>query len=187
MRAIPQAIFPGRLQHQRGFNMIELLTAMVVAAIVLSVGIPSFTSMTQNNRMTTQSNALLATLNVARAEALKTNTQVTICKSSDNAACNNGLSWNDGWIVFEDTDLNGARAVGETLLWARANLEGPNTLVSVSFDNFIAFQPNGMSIGSTANAGFFRLCDARGVDRARDITVTRTGSSTVIDAAGGGC
>jgi len=167
--------------------MIELMTAMMIASIVLSVGVPSFSSMTQNNRLTTQSNAFLATLNVARAEALKTNQQVTVCKSNDNATCDNALSWSDGWIVFLDTNANGTRAVAETLLWTRTGLSGENTLVSVSYNNFIAFANNGMSIGSTANAGFFRLCDHRGFDDAMDITVTRTGSSSVADAAGGGC
>jgi type IV fimbrial biogenesis protein FimT len=186
MRTTRQPVFSGR-RRQHGFNMIELMTAMLIATIVLSVGIPSFTSMTMNNRMTTQSNAFLATLNIARAEALKTNTQVSVCKSDDNATCNNGLTWNDGWIVFQDTDGNGTRAVAETLLWARAGLNGENSLDSASFDNFIAFANNGMSIGSTANAGFFRLCDHRGVNDALDITITRTGSSSVADAAGGGC
>jgi len=167
--------------------MLELMTAMAVAMIILTVGVPSFTSLSRNNSMTTQSNAFLATLNVARAEALKTNTQVTVCKSADNANCDDGLGWNSGWIIFLDTDANGTRAGGETLLWARAGLSGKNTLVSASFNNFIAFAPNGMSIGSTANAGFFRLCDERGLSDAQDITVTRTGSSAVIDAVGGGC
>ena len=161
--------------------------AMVIASIVLTVGVPAFTSMTQNNLMTAQANSVLSVLNSARSEALKANTQVTICKSNDNAACDNGLSWKDGWIMFLDTDANGTRAVAETLLWARSGMDGSSTLVSASFDNFIAFAPNGISVGSTADAGFFRLCDNRGFDDAMDITVTRTGSSSVDDAAGGGC
>jgi prepilin-type N-terminal cleavage/methylation domain-containing protein len=126
--------FPGRRQHQRGFNMIELLTAMVIATIVLSVGVPAFTSMTLNNRLTAQSNALLATLNVARAEALKANAQVTVCKSEDNATCNNGLGWDDGWIVFDDTDGNGTRAVVSATsypLTATASIPSSPTLIAV--------------------------------------------------------
>ena len=42
-----------RSRNQRGFNMIELMTAMTIGAIVLSVGIPTFTQVTQNNRLVT--------------------------------------------------------------------------------------------------------------------------------------
>ena len=174
-------------QRQRGFNLLELMIAMTIATIVLSVGVPSFTAMIQDNRMVAQTNALLGTLNIARAEALKVNMQVTVCKSTDSATCNNGASWQDGWITFIDNDANGERAVAETLLWTNPGLGAGSTLVSASFDTFIAFAPNGLSLGSTANAGFFRLCDERGVAEASDITVTRTGSSSAADAVGGGC
>lgn len=175
------------LHRQRGFNMLELMLTVSIATIVLSVGVPSFTQMVQNNRIITQTNSLLGTLNVARAEALKANEQVTVCKSEDNATCANGLAWRDGWIVFIDNDANGTRGAGETLLWTSPGLEGANTLTSAAFDNFIAFAPNGMSVGSTANAGFFRLCDDRGIAEAMDITVRRTGSSSSAPAVGGGC
>ena len=167
--------------------MLELMVTVAIATLVLSVGVPSFTTFVQNNRMVAQSNALIGTLNVARAEALKVNAQVTVCKSDDNANCNNGLNWQDGWIVFIDNDANGARAGGETLLWTNRGLEGDNTLVSAAFDNWIAFAPNGLSVGSTANAGLFRLCDDRGLADATDIRVVRTGSSSASDAVGGGC
>jgi type IV fimbrial biogenesis protein FimT len=167
--------------------MLELMIVTTIATIVLSIGIPSFTQMVQNNRVITQTNTLLGTLNMARAEALKSNTQVTVCKSNDNANCNIGLNWQDGWVVFVDDDANGTRGGGETLLWTQPELDGANTLRSNSFDNFIAFAPNGMSIGSTANAGVFRLCDDRGIAEAMDITVTRTGSSSSADAIGGAC
>ena len=134
--------------------MLELMVTVAIATLVLSVGVPSFTTMVQNNRMIAQTNALIGSLNVARAEALKVNTQVTICKSDDNATCDNGLNWQDGWIVFIDNDANGTRAGGETLLWTNRGPWKVTTRWSrPAFDNFIAFAPNGMSIGSTANAG----------------------------------
>jgi type IV fimbrial biogenesis protein FimT len=175
---------------QRGFNLIELLIVIALGAVLLAVGIPSITTLAQNGRLVTQSNILIATLNNARGEALKENVQVTTCKSNDNTTCNNSLNWDDGWISFVDNDGDGERDTGgtpEELLWAQSALEGSNSLTSTAFDNFIAFAPNGMTIGSSANAGSFRLCDSRGMSNARDIGVTRTGSSSVNVASGGDC
>jgi len=176
------------LRGQRGFNMLELMVVMAVATIVLSVGVPSFSQMSMSNSMVSQTNALVNTLNTARAEALKTNLQVTVCKSDDNAACTNGLNWQDGWIAFIDVNADGVRGgADEILLWSHPGLDGAATLTSAAFDNFIAFAPNGTSIGSTANAGIFRFCDGRGIAGATDVTVTRTGGLSATGAAGGAC
>ena len=126
----------------------------------------------------------------ARSEALKNNTQVTICKSSDNTTCDPDLEWQAGWIMFVDDNADGNRGTGgggEEILLIRAKLEANTTLSSAAFDDYIAYAPSGLSIGSSSNAGSFRLCDLRGLENARDINVVRTGSSSVSQAAGGEC
>lgn len=60
-----------RAQRCRGFTVLELLATITVAAILVTVGIPSFTEMVRNNRITTQTNELVTALNLARIEAVK--------------------------------------------------------------------------------------------------------------------
>jgi len=55
---------------------------------------------------------LISALHVARSEAIKLNTSVGVCESSDGASCASTGDWSDGWIVFVDGDrsLDGASA-----------------------------------------------------------------------------
>jgi type IV fimbrial biogenesis protein FimT len=170
-------------KRQEGFNLLELMFALAIAGILIGIGVPSMTTMVQNARMTTQANDFLSSLKGARAKALENNTQVTLCKSDDGAACTADGTWAAGWIIFADIDANSARDAGtEELLLVHEALSGSNTLVSVAFDDSIGFAPNGMAVGSTANSGTFRLLDSRGVDKGRDIGVSRIGGSCVAHA-----
>jgi type IV fimbrial biogenesis protein FimT len=47
------------------------MVTLVVAAVVVTVGIPSLRDLLRDNRITTQTNELVTALNLARAEALK--------------------------------------------------------------------------------------------------------------------
>ncbi len=60
----------------QGFSMVELLVTMVVAAILLSVGVPSFNHWMQNNKIRTASDSMMSGLQLARAEAVKRNRAV---------------------------------------------------------------------------------------------------------------
>lgn len=55
MKAIPAI----RAAAARGFTLVELLTAMVIAAILLAVAIPSYRTQTQKSRRTEAKTALL--------------------------------------------------------------------------------------------------------------------------------
>jgi type IV fimbrial biogenesis protein FimT len=177
------------MSKQRGFTLLELMTTISVVALLVSIGLPSMTSVVRSNRIVADTNELVATIYMARSEAMNDVVQVTICKSSDQVNCDNGASWQDGWIVFADTDEDEVRdllGTPETLIYAHEKLSGSNTLQSASFGNWIAFRPNGMAIGSTANAGVFSLCHS-GSSYGRDISVNRTGSPSVAQAGEGSC
>src|SRR3569833_2829126 len=55
MKAIPGF----RVRSTQGFTLVELLTAMVIAAILLAVAIPSYRTQTQKSRRTEAKTALL--------------------------------------------------------------------------------------------------------------------------------
>lgn len=61
-----------------GFTMIELLITITVLAIVLAFAVPSFQTMVENNRVTSQANLLLSAVNLARTEAVKRGTLVSL-------------------------------------------------------------------------------------------------------------
>ncbi|UHD17899.1 GspH/FimT family pseudopilin [Thiocapsa bogorovii] len=102
-----------------GFTLLELMVTVAIAAIVLTLGVPSFRDLIQNNRATTQANALVTALSLARSEAVKRGQHVSICPSTDQATCTGGTVWDGGWIIFVDTnasdDTTANPVVGEVL------------------------------------------------------------------------
>lgn len=62
----------------RGFTLIELIVAIAVAAILLTVAVPSLTNLIRNNRVTGQANELVAIINFARNEAIRRNDSIDV-------------------------------------------------------------------------------------------------------------
>lgn len=98
------------MKIHKGFTLIELMVVLAVAAVLMTVALPSFLAVIQNNKSITQANELVAAINLARSEAIKRGRSVFICASSDQATCiatYANTSWPSGWIVVEDTDASG--------------------------------------------------------------------------------
>lgn len=66
-----------------GFSLIELLVALAVAAIGLSLAIPAFTHMVASNQLTGNANDIVGSLRAARLEAIKRNSFSEFCSSVD--------------------------------------------------------------------------------------------------------
>lgn len=106
------------MRKNKGFTLIELLITLAVAAIVMSVAIPSFTQMMLNNSSATVGTELSVALNYARSEAIKRAQRVSICASDNGIACLPANNWKEGWLVFVDdaaTDTAAAATVGTVL------------------------------------------------------------------------
>lgn len=80
--------------------MIELMVTLIIIAIVVSIAVPNFRDFIQHTRATTESNRIVGALNLARSEAVKRGTAVSVCPSSDQATCSGNSDWEKGWIVF---------------------------------------------------------------------------------------
>lgn len=88
-----------------GFTILELMMVVVVAAILTALALPSFIDAIARNRITSQTNDLVAALSLARTEALRRNRLVSVCTTNNNTSCSG--DWNDGWLVWADDDENG--------------------------------------------------------------------------------
>ena len=176
--------------------MIELMITLTIAAIVLTVGVPSFQTMILNNSRVAQVNEFIGVLNMARSEAIKRGSRVAICRSSDGSSCSTDTTgnWEGGWIVFVDRVpdgvLNADLSDNEEILRVQSSFASRFTLRSGSaFTQWIAYRPNGTSEGNVVASGnilgTFGLCDKRGVDHARFVEVTNTGRTNVREKATG--
>ena len=104
------------MKSNAGFTLIELIVTVAIAAIVLTLGVPSFQEIINNNRLTAGANELVGALHLARSEAVKRNVRVTLCKSADGAVCTTSGGYQQGWIVFVDPNSNGTVDAGEPVI-----------------------------------------------------------------------
>jgi type IV fimbrial biogenesis protein FimT len=85
--------------RQTGFTIIELMVSLLVLSILFAAAVPSFREFTRNNRVIAAQNDLITAINLARSEALKRSSPVTVCASEDGENCSDDTDWSKGWIV----------------------------------------------------------------------------------------
>lgn len=173
------------MNNYRGFTLIELMITLAVAAILLTVGIPSFSEIIKNNRLSTEINELVTVLNFGRTEAIKRGVDVTVCKSDTGSSC--AGNWEDGWIAFVDLDDDGVFDVGDGEIVLRV-YDGVATGSTLAFPrNRISYSAQGFAIGFT---GTFVLCDDRGSAKGKGLVVSNTGrvrTATSAEVIAEGC
>ncbi len=156
-----------------GMTLLELLVTLAVVGILVAIGVPSMTTFIKNDRITTQINTLVGHLALARSEAVKRAAPVSVCVSSNTTVCTGGTNWEQGWIVYVDTNGNGTRDGGEEILRAQQLLEGGVTLTPQIIASQVAYDYRGFA--DAASVGSFSLCDERGANYGRAIAISNTG------------
>ena len=95
--------------HCKGFTLIELLMTIAVLTVLLTLAVPSFNSVIQSNRVTTGANSLVATINLARSEAVRRAESVRVCpwnSDAEDPECQ-GTDWSQELMVLPQTAANG--------------------------------------------------------------------------------
>lgn len=182
--------------HQAGFTLYELMITLLIVGIVLAFGIPNFGEFNRNSKITTTANDLHSTFYLARTEAARAKTNITICSSLDptnvTPAC--GGQFEDGWIVFEDRDGDIVVDAGEPVLKTYPPVANGVAIDSQGAVDYFSFAATGMGRGTVPGAGMpgtsvtkMVLCDDRGnrtaaggYSSARVLVVTPLGRGTVL-------
>lgn len=102
--------------HLRAFTLVELMIAVAVLAVLAALAVPSFQYVNNASRLSGMANELVASLQVARSEAIRRGVRTVICPSTDGVACIAGSDWSAGWMLFFDDNRNNTPDAGETVL-----------------------------------------------------------------------
>lgn len=105
-----------RYDSIRGFTLIELMVTIAVMAIGAAIALPSFTGIIRSNRVATGTNTLIATFNLARTEAIRSNRGGGMCISTNGTSCTTSGGWEQGWLVWTDLDGEGDLSAGEPVV-----------------------------------------------------------------------
>ncbi len=85
------------MKPQRGFTLVEMMITLVILAILLAIGVPSFQQFIRNAQIRTAAESIQAGIQLARAESLRRNSRVTFwlvdTLTSSCALSNSGRSW----------------------------------------------------------------------------------------------
>lgn len=193
--ALPSA--PERLQsmtpqHHRGLTLIELMICLAIAGVLLALAGPGMQQLINVGRIDGAANTLASAMALARAESVRNNRRVVLCRSTDGSACDGSASTWPGWILFVDSNGNGTRDGTETVIKS-GTFDGPLVVKSsaaiTALGERISFRADGMARAAdstTLLTGMLASCIAttRPALNARDLSLA-FGRRTTIRSRNG--
>lgn len=140
---------PNRKTGQAGFTIVELMVVVAIAAILAMVAIPSLRDVMNNMRQSSAANLLMSDLNHARAEAIKRNARVLVCRrNTAGTDCNTAgtaTDWSVGWVVCSEA------AVANTCMPGTADNPNP-VLVRPPLHSSLTLTASAVAIRFNANS-----------------------------------
>jgi type IV fimbrial biogenesis protein FimT len=160
-------------RRERGFTLLELMTALAVGAVLIAVGVPQLRDLTIQQRITGAAQDLHIDLALARNEAVTRATNVTVCPSTDLVNCTND-GWGNGRLVFIDANGDGVVDVGELVVKQSQSIA--TGLTAAPALGFVTFNSRGQTTALTIG-----ICQSGYVGR--NIDIKSTGHASVVTPA----
>lgn len=156
----------GGCTGMRGFTLLEMMVTVAVAAILVTLAVPSFNEAMLGSKLNTQANNFVATVQLARSEAIKRNAPITLCASSNGTSCAATADWGVGWIVLS----------GANVLQRHEALPADFQVRKAGGTAALTFPPD--VVGATAAT--FTVCRAAPIGKQkRTVRVTTSGGTSV--------
>lgn len=153
----------------KGFTLIEMMVTVAILAIILGIGVPSFQTLIERNRVSSAGNKLFTALTTARSEAIRRGQNVTITRT--------GNSWAEGWSI----------AAGNTPLRFENALSNGIGITSTNGITSVVFGVNGRVTTPANGYAMFKVCFTGSTVNAREIAISEIGHIQSRVASTTGC
>jgi type IV fimbrial biogenesis protein FimT len=163
-----------------GITLIELLTVLAIAAVLLGVAAPSFQQALQRMRLQAATNDLQAAIDLTRSQAITRGGQVLMAPLGDE--------WQSGWAVFLDHNGNRRPDSGEPLLYRhdplRSDIHITSKFTSGNTPAYLAYNAAGRtcSAASSLTARWGTISLTQG-NNTRNLKINMLGRLRVCDPA----
>jgi type IV fimbrial biogenesis protein FimT len=125
----------------RGFTIIELMTVLIIAAVLLAIAAPSFTGMLERRRLEGQANELVIDLSYAKSEAVQRGRHVVLL-TGGGGSCYTIAAWTEP--ATRTGACNCANGPGASCTPAVPGATDPRELKTVTLANTVTLT-NGVS------------------------------------------
>lgn len=137
-------------RRQRGYTMLEILGVATISSILAVGGAPLIESWQYSQASRASQDRLTESLESARALAIASGQNVTLCASNNGRECN-GKDWSGGWIIYQKaTKESGSHEEGGLLVLDNYRLEDIDSTLRVFNERLmpvsqISFNTNGFN------------------------------------------
>lgn len=160
----------------RGFTLIEMMVAVAVLAILLTIGLPAFGALIDNQRLDASVNTLFRSVQFSRGEAARQNRFVTIAPLEQ--------TWHSGWRVFIDSNNNGQYDDGEVVLREEKPSSSIHIHANANVASYLRYNAQGESqlLNGGFQSGTFSFCPNRPGAKGRQLIINRVGRARMQQA-----
>ena len=164
-----------------GFNLVELVTVLAIAATLLAVALPDLRALVWQHQLAAVVNDLYSAVELTRAQAIARGDRVLMAPAGPGAD-----DWRRGWVVFVDADGDLVPGDGDDII-ARQGPVARGIAISSAFTSqkapyYIAYNSAGRSCRADSSVaarwGTFSLFQG---DRTRRIKINMLGRARVCD------
>lgn len=161
-----------------GFTLIEMLTVLAVAVILLGLGVPGLRGLIASQQVAAAASGLLSSINLTRSEAIRRGARVDLVPAGGN-------DWSNGWVVFVDGNGNQKPESGEQIIYSHSAVASGISITSNMPGKYLAYQGSGRTrTNASSQSPMFGTFTITVSEHARKVKVNMLGRAHVCNPKG---